>query len=82
MLFSLFKAVGELRGRQAAGETQDTAPQGFYSVPAGLTVSCLSAEAKRHLFLLRLTGAESIVKGTSFEFFVLGLRYFYLRFSD
>lgn len=48
----LIKAVGELRGRQAAGETEDVPLQGFHLKPAGLTMCSLSAEGKRHLFMV------------------------------
>lgn len=56
----LIEAVGELRERQAAGETEDTALQGFLPMPAGLTVCSLSAEGKRYLFMVSLTEPESI----------------------
>jgi len=57
----LIKTVGELRERQAAGETKDTALQGFHPMPAGLTVCGLSAEGKKYLLLVSLTESELIL---------------------
>lgn len=52
-------AVGELRGRQTAGEAEDVdVPlQGFHLKPAGLTMWSLSVEGKRHLFMVSNTEA-------------------------
>lgn len=55
----LIKAVGELRGRQAAGEAEDVALQGFHLKPAGLTMCSLSVEGKRHLFMVSNTEATA-----------------------
>lgn len=50
-------AVGELRGRQTAGEAEDVPLQGFHLKPAGLTMWSLSVEGKRHLFIVSNTEA-------------------------
>lgn len=54
-----FIGEGGLRSRQAAGETEDVAPQGFHLKLAGLTMCSLSVEGKRHLFMVSNTEATA-----------------------